>query len=88
VVDLIVRVRKELRDAGLDAGPETIAWPPGVRGGGPGARPSAATSPRQGWQIRVVNAATGELLRELVLDPSRDYQPMSAPQRRGRKPPK
>jgi transposase InsO family protein len=26
VVELIVRVRKELSDAGLDAGPETIAW--------------------------------------------------------------
>lgn len=26
VVDLIVRVRKELTDSGLDAGPETIAW--------------------------------------------------------------
>jgi hypothetical protein len=25
--------------------------------------------------IRVINAATGELLRELTLDPSRDYQP-------------
>src|SRR4051812_43774802 len=25
--------------------------------------------------IRVVDAATGELLRELVLDPTRDYQP-------------
>jgi Integrase core domain len=29
--------------------------------------------------IRVVNAATGELLRELVLDPTRDYQPTGAP---------
>ena len=29
--------------------------------------------------IRVVNAITGELLRELVLDPSRDYQPTGAP---------
>jgi transposase InsO family protein len=29
--------------------------------------------------IRVVNAATGELLRELTLDPSRDYQPTGAP---------
>jgi transposase InsO family protein len=29
--------------------------------------------------IRVVNAATGELLRELILDPSRDYQPTGAP---------
>ena len=26
VVELIVRIRKELTDAGLDAGPETIAW--------------------------------------------------------------
>jgi len=26
VVDLIVRLRKELADAGLDAGPDTIAW--------------------------------------------------------------
>ena len=30
-------------------------------------------------QIRVVDAATGELLRELVLDPSRDYQPTGRP---------
>jgi transposase InsO family protein len=29
--------------------------------------------------IRVVNAATGELLRELVLDPERNYQPRGAP---------
>ena len=29
--------------------------------------------------IRVVNAITGELLRELILDPSRDYQPTGAP---------
>jgi hypothetical protein len=29
--------------------------------------------------IRVVNATTGELLRELILDPSRDYQPTGAP---------
>ena len=25
--------------------------------------------------VRVVNAATGELLRELILDPAKDYQP-------------
>jgi hypothetical protein len=30
-------------------------------------------------QVRVVNAITGELLRELVLDPKRDYQPTGAP---------
>lgn len=29
----------------------------------------------QDLNIRVINAATGELLRELQLDPSRDYQP-------------
>lgn len=26
-------------------------------------------------QIRIINPTTGELLRELTLDPSRDYQP-------------
>jgi hypothetical protein len=29
--------------------------------------------------IRVINAATGELLRELILDTSRDYQPTGRP---------
>ena len=29
----------------------------------------------QDLHIRVINAATGELLRELTLDPTRDYQP-------------
>jgi hypothetical protein len=29
--------------------------------------------------IRVINAATGELLRELTLDPGRDYQPTGRP---------
>jgi transposase InsO family protein len=29
--------------------------------------------------VRVVNAATGELLRELVIDPARDYQPIHPP---------
>jgi len=33
----------------------------------------------QDIDIRVVNAATGDLLRELVLDPTRDYQPTRAP---------
>ena len=36
--------------------------------------------------IRIVNAATGELLRELVLDPSRDYQPTGAPKGPARHP--
>jgi transposase InsO family protein len=33
----------------------------------------------QDLDIRVVNAATGELLRELILDPTRDYQPTGRP---------
>jgi transposase InsO family protein len=33
----------------------------------------------QDLHIRVVDAATGELLRELTLDPTRDYQPTGAP---------
>ena len=33
----------------------------------------------QDLEIRIVNAATGELLRELTLDPNRDYQPTGVP---------
>lgn len=33
----------------------------------------------QDLHVRVVNAATGELLRELTLDPRRDYQPRGLP---------
>jgi len=29
--------------------------------------------------VRIIDAATGELLRELVIDPDRDYQPTGAP---------
>ena len=29
--------------------------------------------------VRVVNAATGELLRDLIVDPSKDYQPKNPP---------
>ncbi len=38
----------------------------------------------QDLHIRVVDAATGELLRELVLDPTRDYQPTGKPNGRKR----
>ena len=31
----------------------------------------------QDLQVRVVNATTGELLRELTIDPTRDYQPQA-----------
>jgi hypothetical protein len=30
-------------------------------------------------EVRVINAATGELLRELTLDPTSDYQPTGRP---------
>jgi transposase InsO family protein len=33
----------------------------------------------QDLEIRIINAATGELLRELTLDPDRDYQPTGRP---------
>jgi transposase InsO family protein len=29
--------------------------------------------------VRIINAATGELIRELVIDPTRDYQPLGRP---------
>jgi hypothetical protein len=29
--------------------------------------------------IRIINAATGDLIRELTLDPTRDYQPRGVP---------
>jgi transposase InsO family protein len=40
----------------------------------------------QDLNIRIINAATGELLREFVLNPTRDYQPTGAP--KGPKPKK
>ena len=42
----------------------------------------------QDLKLRVVNAATGKLLRELILDPNRDYQPTGAPKGPTRKPSK
>jgi transposase InsO family protein len=33
----------------------------------------------QDFNITIINAATGEVLRELTLDPTRDYQPTGAP---------
>jgi hypothetical protein len=33
----------------------------------------------QDHHIRVIHAATGELARELILDPSKDYQPTGRP---------
>jgi hypothetical protein len=33
----------------------------------------------QDLHVRIINAATGELLRELTIDPDRDYQPLGRP---------
>jgi len=39
----------------------------------------------QDLHIRIINAATGELLRELVLNPERSYQPTGKPRGGSRK---
>jgi hypothetical protein len=41
----------------------------------------------QDLSIRILDAATGELLRDLTLDPSKDYQPTGAPKGPTRKTP-
>jgi hypothetical protein len=33
----------------------------------------------QDLHVRIIDAATGELLRELTIDPTRDYQPTGRP---------
>ncbi|QIK75781.1 IS481 family transposase [Nocardioides piscis] len=42
----------------------------------------------QDLDVRVIDAATGELLRELTIDTARDYQPTGAPKGPTRRPPK
>jgi hypothetical protein len=42
--------------------------------------------PVQDLQIRVVNPITGELIRELTLNPHTDYQPTGAPKGPTRQP--
>jgi transposase InsO family protein len=42
----------------------------------------------QDLDVRVLNAATGELLRELTLDPTRDYQPTGRPPGPKKQPPR
>lgn len=39
----------------------------------------------QDLNVRIINAATGELIRELTIDPTRDYQPRGVPTGRPRK---
>jgi transposase InsO family protein len=41
----------------------------------------------QDLDIRIINAATGELIRQLTLDPTRDYQPRNVPCGRPKKKP-
>jgi hypothetical protein len=46
------------------------------------------TSHRHGadGHIRIIHAATGELLRQLTLDPARNYQPRGVPKGRPPRP--
>ncbi|HVC68537.1 MAG TPA: hypothetical protein VND44_13150, partial [Acidimicrobiales bacterium] len=77
------RVRKDRID---DAGAVTIRYNGRLHHIGVG-RAHARTPVMllvQDLHIRVVDAATGELLRELVLDPTRDYQPTGKPNGRKR----
>ncbi|MFW3113378.1 integrase catalytic subunit [Mycobacterium haemophilum DSM 44634] len=41
----------------------------------------------QDLNIRIINAATGELIRQLILDPTRNYQPRTAPSTHPKKKP-
>jgi transposase InsO family protein len=41
----------------------------------------------QDLNIRIINAATGELIRQLTIDPTRDYQPRGIPRGRPKKKP-
>ena len=42
----------------------------------------------QDLQVRIINATTGELLRELILNPHLDYQPTGAPKGPTKTPPR
>ena len=42
----------------------------------------------QDLHIRIINAATGEILRDLTIDPARDYQPTGRPDPRNPRPKK
>ena len=41
----------------------------------------------QELRVRVINAATGELIHQLTLDPTKDYQPRGTPTGRPKKKP-
>jgi hypothetical protein len=41
----------------------------------------------QDLDIHIINAATGELIRQLILDPTRDYQARGVPTGRPKKNP-
>jgi hypothetical protein len=41
----------------------------------------------QDLHVRIIDAATGELLRDLILDPARNYRPTGNPRRPKRRTP-
>ena len=100
VVDLVLRLRKELTGQGsgrrpahdlLDTFTEHHNQHRPHRSSPHHATPATAYQARthvlllvQDLDIRVINAATGELLRELTLNPAKDYQPQTQPTKRNR----
>ena len=77
---LMVNLRVELNAQGLDAGSVTLRHNGRLHHIGIG-RPHKHTRIVHlidNLNIRIINTQTGELLRELTLDPTRDYQPQNA----------
>jgi transposase-like protein len=80
-VDLIVAIRAELTAAGLDAGSVTLRHNSRLHHIGIGKHHSGTYVVLlvDDLHIRIINAATGEVLRDLTLDTTRDYQPTGKP---------
>jgi transposase len=72
-IDLIIELRETLAGKGLDHGPHTIAWHLAHH---------RVLVLVHDLDVRIINAATGELTRQLTLDPTRDYQPRGCPKKR------
>ena len=88
-LELIVRLREELAGQGLDAGPHTIGATGAVTlrhagklhhtGAGRTHTGTHALLLVRDLDVRIIDAATAELLRQLTLDPNRNYQPTGRP---------
>jgi transposase len=80
-IELVLQLRAQLTADGLDAGVVTLRVNGRLHHIGLG-RTHARTPVIllvHDLNVRVIHAATGELLRELTIDPHRDYQPTGRP---------